>query len=46
MWGSDVGQSPQAFDDMIALAHAAAAGLTPAVRDAVLGGTAERLFAR
>jgi predicted TIM-barrel fold metal-dependent hydrolase len=44
-WGSD---HPQSYElpylDMVALARDACAGLDPAARDAVLGGTAARLW--
>jgi predicted TIM-barrel fold metal-dependent hydrolase len=44
-WGSDHPQSYEVpYADMVRLAHDACAGLEPAARSAVLGGTAARLW--
>jgi predicted TIM-barrel fold metal-dependent hydrolase len=47
MWGSDFCQThDRPYAALVALAHRAFDGLPPAARDAILGGTAARLFER
>jgi L-fuconolactonase len=44
LYGSDVSNSPGTYDELINAGHAATSELTPDERDAVLGGTAARLY--
>jgi predicted TIM-barrel fold metal-dependent hydrolase len=46
MWGSDVGNSPGSYPELVDLARTATRRLDPAERAAVLGGTARRVFVR
>lgn len=44
LWGSDVGQSPQGYAEMTAMARTAVAGFDDADRIAILSETATRIF--
>jgi predicted TIM-barrel fold metal-dependent hydrolase len=44
MWGSDVGQSKEPYSEMVSLAREAVASFSRADKNAILGGTAERLY--
>lgn len=44
MWGSDIAQSPGAYDEMVSLGRNAVAGLSATQQEAVLGGTAARIY--
>ncbi|WP_211589580.1 amidohydrolase [Microbispora sp. H11081] len=44
LWGSDVTQTPGAYDDMVRIARESVAGLSPQDAARVLGGTAAALY--
>lgn len=46
LWGSDTGNTPGSYDELVADALAATEGLTAAERAAVLGGTGRAVFVR
>jgi predicted TIM-barrel fold metal-dependent hydrolase len=46
MWGSDIAQSPGSYGYMVGLGRDAVSGMSSAQQEAVLGGTARRLYGR
>lgn len=46
MWGSDITQSPGRYDEMVALGRDAVARLPASAQDAILNGTAMRIYGR
>jgi len=46
MWGSDITQSAGTYEQMVALGRAAVSGLPEAAQQAILGGTARRIYGK